>query len=85
LDKGRNNLHVFGGSLMVIKWMRGHAQIHNLELFSIVEQLKLITGNFQDLRFTHIFRELNQENSNLSKEGMELMEKKKFLFDNHDG
>jgi ribonuclease HI len=57
LDRGINSLQVFSDSLMVIKWMRNKHRSRNLELFVVVEQLKLIVGNFQDLRFTHIFRE----------------------------
>jgi hypothetical protein len=65
--------------------MSEQVQIQNIGLLAIAEQLKLIARTFQDIRFTHIYREHNQVADKLSKEGLDLMENHFVLSEFHNG
>lgn len=44
---------------------------------------KIVTGSFNDLRFTHVLREANRAADILSRNAFELKEKKSFLWTDH--
>ena len=63
-------MQVFGDSILAIKWIKGEYMVQNINIYSVVVQLKVITSNFQEIRLTHIFREINQIAHKLAKEGL---------------
>jgi ribonuclease HI len=53
-------------------WMNNETQIQHLNLLQIGQKLHSTARSFEELHFTHIFRELNIEANTLSKEALQL-------------
>jgi hypothetical protein len=67
-------LQVFGDSAMTIKWMNNEIQVHGTGLSQLLLHLKDISGLFQTINFTHIYRELNNFSISLSKDALHMDE-----------
>jgi hypothetical protein len=63
---------VLGDSKLVIEWVQGRENIHNIRLASILRDIKLAFLSFEWLSFHHILQELNSKADELSKEALEL-------------
>jgi len=85
LDRGERFLQIFGNCLLIIKWISDQAQIQNTSLLVVAEQLKENVRYFQNIMFTHIYREHNQIPDKISKEYLVVMEKHFVLSKFHDG
>jgi ribonuclease HI len=66
-------LQVMGDSKMVIEWERKKANVHNIRLESLLQDIKLSFQSFEWLSFNHILCELNEKEDSLSKESLQLL------------
>jgi hypothetical protein len=72
LENNIVELQGFGDYVMAIKWMNKEIQVHGTGLSQLALQLKDISGLFQKISFTHIYKELNNYFDSLSKEAFHL-------------
>jgi len=85
LCQGYNTLQVYGDSILVINHVSGNVQLHNINLWPLVDHIHEIIVLFVHIEFSHIFMELNQMTSNLSKEGTLLLDNQIILPEFDDG
>jgi ribonuclease HI len=71
-EKGATQLQVFGNSSLAINWIKGDLQVQNVLLRPLAEQLKEVANLFEQISFTHVFRELNTKADGLSKDGQQV-------------
>jgi ribonuclease HI len=69
------SLHVFGDFSLVINCISGSAQIHNIVIRPLFDQLWDVSSLFTRIDFSHVFREMNQTTNKLSKYGLQLPKK----------
>jgi hypothetical protein len=67
LNKGLQCLQFFEDSLLVMKWMKQEQHIHNVSLQPLVDWIWKNSQFFDQITFTHVYRELNYEVNALSK------------------
>jgi hypothetical protein len=70
-ERGVMQIQIFGGSLLIIQWMKGDFSLRNLTLQPLSLDVKNKKSSFTHLSFAHVYRDKNKENK-LSKEGLEL-------------
>ena len=75
LAKNLQQVHIFGDSLLVIKWNNNEKSIHDNAIHAIAGQLKRIsqTSTRHKITFSHVYRELNSLVDSLSKEGSHMV------------
>ncbi|MEI8187730.1 MAG: 4a-hydroxytetrahydrobiopterin dehydratase [Candidatus Saccharibacteria bacterium] len=54
------NISIFMDSLLIINQMKGTFKIKNQDLLVIYREIKILLNNFDDIKFTHVPRELNK-------------------------
>ncbi|PID32515.1 hypothetical protein CR970_00060 [Candidatus Saccharibacteria bacterium] len=57
---GAHTVHVYLDSLLVVNQMNGIYKVKNRDLWPIHEALKQLVGQFKEVTFTHVPRELNR-------------------------
>jgi ribonuclease HI/pterin-4a-carbinolamine dehydratase len=57
---GVEKVRVFMDSELVVKQLSGQYRVKNVELKSIYEKVKMLSGAFEDITFSHVPRERNQ-------------------------
>ena len=67
-DKGVQKLHIFGDLMIIIDWINQIQRCHNIHLNPILEEASHLKTTFNQLSFTHIYREQNEEADKCSKE-----------------
>jgi ribonuclease HI len=72
-----NRLVLLGDSKVIIDWLNQKTNLHATEIEGWMRRTRSIITDFQDIKFTHIFREYNKEADSLSKQG--LLEQKGIL------
>jgi ribonuclease HI len=70
--KGVNKCHIYGDSKLCIGWMNNVTHLQHLNLIQLGQKLHYAARSFEDIHFSHIFRELNIEADTLSKEALQL-------------
>lgn len=60
LKMGAKKVHVYMDSLLVINQMKGIFKVKNRDLWPIHEAIKLVVGQFEEVTFSHVPRELNK-------------------------
>ena len=53
--------------------MNGSGLVQDLQLRPVGDLLQEVARLFEEISFTHVFQELNQEDDRLSKEGQDLV------------
>lgn len=71
-DWNISRLQVYGDSLLVINWRKRSGHLHNVNIRPLGNLLLEIAGSFEHISFAHVYRELNQDDDKLSKEGQHL-------------
>ena len=56
--------------MISIRWMKEQLQIHSVRVHSMALHLKEISRQFQEIIFSHVYKELNMQVNSLSKEGL---------------
>ena len=64
---------VMGDSLLVIKWMRKEAQVHNRNLLAFSQQTLDISNSLIQVEYHHIYCEHNCKEDAMTKEGIQLL------------
>ena len=74
LAKNLQQVHIFGDSLLVIKWNNNEKSIHDIAVHAIAGQLKGFQKIPQGTKitFAHVYRELKSLVDSLSKEGLHM-------------
>ena len=67
-DKGVQKLQIFGDSMIIINWINQTQRCHNIQLNPILEEVAQLKTTFNQISFTHIYREQNQQADTCSKE-----------------
>ena len=62
--------HVYGDSQVIINWAMGSTALSPSALFHWCRETKKLATSFQDLSFSHIYREHNQTADRLSKKAL---------------
>ena len=62
--------HVYGDSQVIINWAKGSTVLSPPELVHWSRETKKLISSFQDLSFTHIYREHNRTADRLSKNAL---------------
>jgi ribonuclease HI len=70
--KGIHNFHIYGDSKLCIGWMKNVIHLQHMNLIQLGQKLHYTAKSFEDLIFTHIYKELNIEVDTLSKEVLQL-------------
>ena len=65
-------MHIFGDSSIIISWEKGISTLTSLELEAWYENIKELTTLFTSIDYQHVYREYNEKENILSKEGLEL-------------
>lgn len=60
LELGANNVDFKGDSLLVINQMKGIYRVKNKDLWPIYERIKELVAKFDEVTFTHVYREHNR-------------------------
>ena len=63
-------MQIFGDSMITINWINQIQQCHNIHLIPILEEATQLKTTFNQISFTHIFREQNEEANKCSKDAM---------------
>ena len=58
-NKGMKNIQVMGDSKLAIDWENKKIRVKIFVLAPTLEQIKEVTVTFDDINFTHIFKEDN--------------------------
>lgn len=66
-------LHVEGDSLLVIKQMNGEYKVRSENLIHLYKEAKQLSGKFEDITFTHIYRKDNKRADELSNIAIEIL------------
>ena len=64
--------HVYGDSQIIINWAKGSTALSPSELVHWCRETKNLASSFQDLSFSHIYREHNKIADRLSKKALSL-------------
>ena len=72
VEKDCHSLQVFGDSIFVIDWARGFIRCHVIRLLPILEEVALLQQRFDNISFTHVFKERNGVADRISKEASQL-------------
>ena len=78
--------HAFGDSLVIINWARGSTALSPPDLLHWCRETKKLMVSFQDMSFSHIYREHNRSADRLSKIALSYPQGKGFFkefFENH--
>ena len=78
--------HVYGDSQVIINWVMGSTALSPPDLVHWCRETKKLISSFQDLSFTHIYREHNRMADRLSKSALSFPRGKgnvKEYFENH--
>ena len=67
-EKGVQKLQIFGDSMIIINWINQTQRCHNIHLTPILKEAAQLKSTFNQISFSHIFREQNQEVDTCSKE-----------------
>ena len=62
--------HVYGDSQVIINWAKGSTALSPPELVHWCRETKKLISSFQDLSFTHVYREYNRTADRLSKKAL---------------
>ena len=62
--------HVYGDSQVIINWAKGSTALSPPELIHWCRETKKLVTSFQDLSFSHIYREHNKTADRLSKKAL---------------
>ena len=62
--------HVYGDSQVIINWVKGSTALSPTDLVHWCRETKKLISSFQDLSFTHIYREHNRMAGRLSKDAL---------------
>lgn len=73
-EKGIAKLRVFGDSKLMVDWANNQGRIDNLMLEPIMNQFLEVKGKFEEIFFSHVYREFNTIADKLSKEALILQE-----------
>ena len=68
VEKDCHYLQDFGDSMIVIDWDIGFSRCHVLRLLPILEEVALLQQRFDNISFTHVYREQNGVADRISKE-----------------
>ena len=74
-------VQVYGDSQVIINWAKGSAALSPPELVHWCRETKKLANNFQDLSFTHIYREHNKTADHLSKKALSFSQGKGCLME----
>lgn len=69
---GLSKLQIFGDSKVVIEWAKEKFKVHNVQLQSLLSQIKDYIQSLEWASFSHIFRGINTKTDKLSKEVLSL-------------
>ena len=72
LEQHCHSLQSFGDSMIVLDWARGSSRCNVFRILPILEEVVLLLQNFNDISFTHVYREKNGVVDLLSKEATQL-------------
>jgi len=72
VEKGCNNLSVYGDSMNVINWIKQTQECRNLRLENLLSSIRLVLQSFDSFTCRHVYRENNQKADKASKEGLQL-------------
>ena len=67
-ENGVQRIQIFGDSMVIINWINQTQRCHNIHLNPILEEATQLKTTFNQISFTHIFREQNKEADKCSKE-----------------
>lgn len=67
-ENGVQKMQIFGDSMVIINWINQTQRCHNIYLISILEEVDHLKTTFNQISFTHIFKDQNQEAVKCSKE-----------------
>lgn len=67
-ENGDQRIQIFGYSMVIINWINQTQQCHNIYLNPILDEAAQLKTTFNQISFTHIFREQNKEADKCSKE-----------------
>ena len=56
-EKGVQKLQIFGDSMIIINWINQTQRCHNIHLYPILEEVSQLKTTFNQISFTHIYRE----------------------------
>jgi len=59
-----------GDSKVIIEWLSHKGNLHAIDIKGWKHRTKLLTTNFQEISFRHIFRDFNKEGDQLSKQAL---------------
>ena len=68
LEQGCLSLQIFGDSMLVIDWEKEIKQCHVMVLLPILEEVIRLKQSFNQITFSHVYRERNVMVDQLSKE-----------------
>jgi ribonuclease HI len=74
VEKGLTKLQVFGDSKLMVNWANNQCRMDNLLLVPLMNQFLEVKEKFEDISFSHVFREFNSIADQLSKEALLLQE-----------
>lgn len=55
LNKNANQIQIYGGSNMVIKWINGTAQLLNISPMPLCDWLREVASTFKSISFIHVY------------------------------
>ena len=64
------NLHIFGDSLVVINWAKEVSSLYIVSLEAWCNNIRRLIASFSSVDFKHVYREHNEREDSLSKEGI---------------
>jgi hypothetical protein len=64
------NLQLMGDSKVIIEWLNQKGNLHAIDIEGWKCRTKVLTTNFQEISFHHIFRDFNKEADRLSKQSL---------------
>ena len=67
-ENGVQKMQIFGDSMVIINWISQTQRCHNIHLIPILEEAAQLKTTFNQISFTHIFKEQNEEANKCSKD-----------------
>jgi len=71
IDHGARRLHIRADSELLVKQMRGEYKVRNAGLQPLYVRARLLTAQFDEVKFEHVRREFNKDADRLSNLGMD--------------
>jgi len=71
-EKGFTTLHIFGDSMIGIKWIKRTQRCHNIRLLPFFDDVLSILALFESYTIRRVYKERNMETDALSKAGLQL-------------